>query len=74
MINASTDKLESTFPLVVPEDALRSLERSFTRCTNGHSMVIRQGPDGGFFWGCSLFPSCRKTKRLTPDQSFRIQS
>ena len=51
---------------------IAELERDSPRCVDGHSMVVRQGPEGSFFWGCSFFPSCRKTKRLTREQSLKV--
>ena len=48
------------------------LERTPPRCPDGHSMVVRQGPNASFFWGCSSFPSCRNTKRLTREQIVQL--
>jgi hypothetical protein len=48
------------------------LERAQPRCPDGHLMVVRQGPNASFFWGCSSFPSCRNTRRLTREQMVQI--
>lgn len=48
------------------------LERTPPRCPDGHSMVVRQGPNESFFWGCSSFPSCRNTRRLTCEEMVQI--
>ncbi len=49
------------------------LAREAPRCSRGHQMVLRTGPDGGSFWGCSEFPNCWSRKKLTLEQERRLQ-
>ena len=53
---------------------IAEVERQSPRCPRGHSMVIRRGPNASLFWGCSEFPLCYHTKRLTAEQRSRIGS
>lgn len=43
------------------------LQQNPRRCACSHSMVIREGKRG-YFWGCSRYPFCTATKRLTPEE------
>jgi hypothetical protein len=47
-------------------DRLRQIERNAPVCPDGHRMVIRESAQG-YFWGCSRFPLCVYTKRLSPE-------
>lgn len=41
------------------------LEKRSPRCPKDHDMVVRQGGVDGYFWGCSHFPDCFFTKKLS---------
>ena len=43
---------------------IRQLERNAPNCKRRHRMIIRQG-ESEYFWGCSEFPHCFLTERLT---------
>ena len=44
--------------------AINQLSRNAPLCIKcGHLMVLRKGEDS-YFWGCSIFPQCRKTQQL----------
>jgi hypothetical protein len=49
------------------------LEADAPRCPRKHAMVIRKGGEG-YFWGCSQYPWCMQTKRLTAEQEHRLRS
>ena len=53
---------------------IAELERQSLCCPRGHSMVVRHGPNDSLFWGCSHFPFCHYTKRLTAEQRRRLGS
>ncbi|QTA81333.1 DNA topoisomerase type IA domain-containing protein [Desulfonema limicola] len=43
------------------------LELNCPLCKEGHKMTIRNGTYGTF-WGCSQFPNCTYTKKLSPEE------
>ena len=45
----------------------RQVERNAPVCPDGHAMVIRESTRG-YFWGCTWFPNCAHTKRLSRDE------
>jgi len=47
---------------------ISEIEKYAPRCHEGHRMVIRKGAKG-FFWGCSFYPNCKRTKKLTETQA-----
>jgi len=47
---------------------IRDLEQNPRRCPRHHPMVIREGTHG-HFWGCSRYPSCSATAKLTPPEN-----
>ena len=34
----------------------------------GERMVVREGPDRSFFWGCSTFPTCWAKRQLKAEE------
>jgi ssDNA-binding Zn-finger/Zn-ribbon topoisomerase 1 len=44
---------------------IHQLEKRCPKCPRKHNMVIRQGGVDGWFWGCSRFPDCFFTKKLS---------
>jgi hypothetical protein len=49
------------------------LEQNPRRCPRHHPMVIREGTHG-HFWGCSRYPFCYATARLTSQESDLLTS
>lgn len=47
------------------------LQSNTPNCPRGYPMVLRLG-DGGYFWGCSRFPWCEYTTRLTEGQKQKL--
>ena len=47
--------------------AIAKIESKSMRCFKGHDMVLRKGK--GWFWGCSKFPKCRETRKLTDSEA-----
>lgn len=46
--------------------------REFLRCTCGKRLVIKQNHYGGFFLGCSNYPSCKNDRPLNDDNLLSI--
>lgn len=43
---------------------INQLESDSPLCNEGHPMVIRNGGEHGYFWGCSHFPDCFSRRPL----------
>ncbi len=43
-------------------------QRTERRCEANHVMVIRSGRAGDYFWGCSRYPFCDQSARLTVEE------
>jgi ssDNA-binding Zn-finger/Zn-ribbon topoisomerase 1 len=44
---------------------IAKLEKNGPKCPRKHNMVVRQGEPDEYFWGCSHFPDCFFTRKLS---------
>jgi ribosomal protein L17 len=68
----SRSQVEST---AVRRQAETRVQQSAPHCPScTKRMLLRQGDNGGYFWGCSQFPSCYGRKHLTTTQVAQLNN